>query len=45
MEVEFLPKKRRKTKGVRSFAQDLNVSDLLGDGDLAVPGTYIDWNS
>eukprot|EP00903_Cladosiphon_okamuranus_P011210 g10577.t1 len=43
VEVEFLTRKRKKNAG-RTFSEILEVSKLRADGDLAVPGTHIDWD-
>eukprot|EP00752_Nemacystus_decipiens_P017844 g16000.t1 len=43
-ELEFLPKKHRKTKGVRCFSGIVKVTELVQDGDLALPGTHKTWD-
>lgn len=43
VELEFVRIKRRKTEGVGSFSEVLDVDDeLIMDGHLAVPATHID---
>ena len=45
VELEFLPDKKRKTKGIRSFSGVVKVADLAQYDDLALPGTHIlDWD-
>eukprot|EP00903_Cladosiphon_okamuranus_P011209 g10576.t1 len=43
VEVEFFTRKKKK-KAARTLSEILEVSELRADGDLALPGTPIDWD-
>eukprot|EP00752_Nemacystus_decipiens_P017894 g16043.t1 len=43
-ELEFLPKRPRKSKGIRCCTGILKVAELVQDGDLALPGTHKQWD-
>lgn len=41
VELEFLSRKKRKTKAGRMYSESLKVVDLEADGDIASPGTHL----
>ena len=43
VELEFLSRKKRKTKAGRIYSDILKVADLEADGDIAAPGTHLDF--
>lgn len=42
-QLEFLRSKNRRSKGVRAFSTELVMAQLLADGDIALPGSHIEW--
>ena len=43
VELEFLPRKKRKTKAGRVYSEILSVVELKADGDIAAAGTNLGW--
>lgn len=43
VELEYLPPKNAKTKRVKQYTEPLEVTELLADGDIAIPGEHLDW--